>query len=352
MLNQKESEFLDFKLKWHEDNAELIHDILCLSNSNFEGPRFLIIGASDEGVVEGVSENDKTRKTQAQLYDLIGNSNFNIIPELRVSTVKVNNRSNKKIDVIQIENKPEKPYFLLKDKKFRNKNKVVRTGVVYSRLADRNTPINSCVDDKKLEKMFLERFSLHLTPTERFNRYLCDLKGWQIQEGIPTFYQKYPEFTIKEDSEEGFFKNYFEPWVGVYPDAHATGHTYNIMYHSTILDQRRVIFCDGCRVKYIEPKIKYTEDNCYFYRFYYYIFDSYLYNLQQLFFGSPTDTRAYVSPIAFVESEKKAERIILEIQSNQVKDNTGIYLLEKSSRKWFYKNHNNSLKEVVKAQSN
>ena len=38
----------DFKLQHHENNADLIHDVLCLANADCTGPRYLIFGVEDQ----------------------------------------------------------------------------------------------------------------------------------------------------------------------------------------------------------------------------------------------------------------------------------------------------------------
>ena len=43
-----ESRYWDFKLQHHENNAELIHDILCLANAEHDGQRYLIFGVEDQ----------------------------------------------------------------------------------------------------------------------------------------------------------------------------------------------------------------------------------------------------------------------------------------------------------------
>jgi hypothetical protein len=40
--NSAEGTHVDFKQEWHSNNAELILDILCLSNVDYEGDRFLL----------------------------------------------------------------------------------------------------------------------------------------------------------------------------------------------------------------------------------------------------------------------------------------------------------------------
>lgn len=53
LLEQNESEYLDFKSEWHKYPLELVYDILCMANSDATGDRYIIIG---------VRANEKTHK--------------------------------------------------------------------------------------------------------------------------------------------------------------------------------------------------------------------------------------------------------------------------------------------------
>ena len=68
-LIEKKTEggFWDYKKSWHENKADLLHDIICLSNSLHKGDRYLIIGISDpdEGCeIIGLTKGQKDRKTK------------------------------------------------------------------------------------------------------------------------------------------------------------------------------------------------------------------------------------------------------------------------------------------------
>jgi hypothetical protein len=61
LISRNESESLDFKREFHENNAKLLHDILCLSNSFYEGDRFIVFSVANDKTVHDV-ENDLIRK--------------------------------------------------------------------------------------------------------------------------------------------------------------------------------------------------------------------------------------------------------------------------------------------------
>ena len=50
----KEGPWWDFKQTYHQNNAALVHDILCMANVLHDGDRYLIFGVNDEGLITGV----------------------------------------------------------------------------------------------------------------------------------------------------------------------------------------------------------------------------------------------------------------------------------------------------------
>ena len=135
--NSAEAAHVDFKQEWHRNKAKLIHDILCLSNADYAGDRVLLFGINDNGEIIGL-KNDENRKDNASLFDLLTSSHFNRLPDINIYTVTVDGAD---IDVIQIANRPYKPYFLTKDKT--DNGTIVRAGgIVYSRNGSRNTVLS------------------------------------------------------------------------------------------------------------------------------------------------------------------------------------------------------------------
>jgi predicted HTH transcriptional regulator len=79
LLRQREAEWLDFKKEYHDNNASLLHDILCLANSYSNSDRYLVFGVADDHSVTGVAA-DINRKTNANLQDFLRQANLNRIP--------------------------------------------------------------------------------------------------------------------------------------------------------------------------------------------------------------------------------------------------------------------------------
>ena len=74
--SKREGEYWDFKEEHHQNKADLLHDILCFSNSLHDGIRYIIIG-----VVDGTYEisgccNLSTRRKQSDLIDFLRSKKF------------------------------------------------------------------------------------------------------------------------------------------------------------------------------------------------------------------------------------------------------------------------------------
>jgi hypothetical protein len=206
ILSLRESESLDFKREFHENNAELLHDILCLSNSYCEGDRFLVFGVANDGTVYGV-ENDPNKKTNADLHDFLRQARLNKIPQIELTVHRVDGHE---IMALQIMNSPKKPYFILKD--FQVGKVLVRAGVIYTRLGDTNIPVKETAPEDHIELMWKERFGMLKFQTMSLEEDIpvklgdtrdrvfevlgkADATGWQIEqyysEGIEISYDQH-----------------------------------------------------------------------------------------------------------------------------------------------------------------
>ncbi|WP_428835658.1 RNA-binding domain-containing protein [Sphingobacterium ginsenosidimutans] len=79
MNSRKEGNYWDFKEIPHDNNAGLLHDILCLANARHKGDRYLIYGVSDPSTgsnVVGLSPGMPNRKNQQQFIDFLRGKAF------------------------------------------------------------------------------------------------------------------------------------------------------------------------------------------------------------------------------------------------------------------------------------
>lgn len=86
--SKREGPHWDFKEKHHENRADLLHDILCLSNALYKGNKYLIFGVNDPSAgceIKGVN-NDANRKVQAGFIGFLRNKSFagDISPEIEL----------------------------------------------------------------------------------------------------------------------------------------------------------------------------------------------------------------------------------------------------------------------------
>lgn len=189
----KEGLWWDFKQKFHENMASMVHDILCLANVIHDGDRYIIFGISDQYQIIGLDASSK-RYTQA---DIISHLNKLAFSENHVPTIELNyfEFQDKQIALLKVFNKPLKPYYLTEE--YRYHGKVVRAGVIYSRTEDSNTPLDSCANPIDVKKMWTERFGLNLSAIDRFSLILEDSKNW-IYDGInKAYYSNDSSFTIE-----------------------------------------------------------------------------------------------------------------------------------------------------------
>lgn len=250
--NSAEAAHVDFKQEWHNNNAKLIHDILCLSNADYYGDRFLLFGVNDNAEIIGLDEYPN-RKNNASLFDLLRKSNFNRLPDIDIYTLQIDDTD---IDVIQIGNNAHKPYFLLQDKI--DNGTIVRAGTVYSRNGSSNTPINSNASETEIEKMWRERFGLDRTPFERLKIYLLDFEGWTRTGEKEWHYSKFPEFTIRP-VDESIEDSYPPFWQRAATSPISYALNMGLFYHQTMLQKVQCSFYDEMRCFAPEPEHKRTS---------------------------------------------------------------------------------------------
>lgn len=70
IISKHEGEYWDFKVEHHSNCAELLHDILCFSNSLYQGDKYIIYGVSDNYDIVGFNENSMRRK-QSEIIDFL-----------------------------------------------------------------------------------------------------------------------------------------------------------------------------------------------------------------------------------------------------------------------------------------
>jgi len=270
--SKREGDYWDFKREPHENNASLLHDIICLSNSLHRGCRFLIFGVSDpnEGAnVIGLTNGQNGRKTQVQYIDFLRTKPFagDCRPEIELHTINIDGNE---IDVLVIFDNPVKPYYLTQDYKDRDKN--VKANFIYSRTNDTNTPIDKSADIGLIEKMWKQRFGLDQSPLERIELLLMKPANWikNIRNKNYAYHKQFPEFRI-EFSDLSSIRESFS-YLFANPNTHIGDATFK--YHSTTLFELKYLNVDGM-LKYIgEPDIRMLDKHKYDIGYYYFNLDT------------------------------------------------------------------------------
>ena len=311
-----EREFIDFKEQYSGENSDLVHDILCLSNAKTERhqTRFLVFGVRDADLQIVGIQNDRNRKTTAQIVDLLRAAGINHLPSIQIKSVESDGNT---VDCLEIADKPEKPYFLIRD--YRHGSRTVRAGVVYERNGDTNTPIDRCAQERHVEWMYKQRLGLDLTPKDRLQKYMKDVANWKYDylEGgqMYFYYEPFPEFVIEEVPRSEHDRAFEEPWTLVFPDQKATKDEFILKFAGTKIGSLWVVWCDGARLAVSMPRQKVIgecrQDNgCP--RSYYLVEGS----MQQLFqevlnSAYPQNSLAYFQGIVSIfESEEKANQLL------------------------------------------
>ena len=96
LIKYPESDWLDFKVKWHEDNARLILDILCMANCDANSDRYLVIGYNEDKTFGDINIG---RKKSDDFFNLLNTSNFNRIPDIQLETISIDGNE---LDIIII----------------------------------------------------------------------------------------------------------------------------------------------------------------------------------------------------------------------------------------------------------
>jgi len=184
-----ENEWLDYKQTWHNNNEDLLIDILSFTNTYHNEDCYLIFGIADKTFeVVGV-ENDSNRKNQQNIINMLQNTSLStVFPKISVISLTV---SNKTIDVLIIPNTKNVPLFLTKRK--RNLN----VGQIFTRIGDTNTPKDRTADDYTVEKLYKKRLRLDTTIYERSEFIIEDVDNWTyIDEERKLIYNFDPNFYI------------------------------------------------------------------------------------------------------------------------------------------------------------
>lgn len=254
--SKREGNYWDFKREPHKNKDDLLHDIICLSNTKHNGDRYLIIGVADPAdncEIIGLENNTPNRKKECDLNDFLSNKPFagGNIPKINVRTL---NFEGKEIDIIIIKNSHKKPFYL--EKNYLS----VKPYHIYTRTGDKNTAIDKSANYFDIKEMWEENFGINMGVEQKLKIYLKDINGWVNEFETKEFaYYKYdPNFTIELSDFER--TDYVEPFNAFYLDNSCLFGDLVFKYNSTKIYQCKYFYCDGGRILIPEPKLCMIEN--------------------------------------------------------------------------------------------
>lgn len=346
--SKREDTFWDFKEKPHEDNASLLHDIICLANCNHEGDRYLILGVTDPAKnceIKGLTLEQKNRKNQANISDFLSKIDFagDNRPKIEFQSLKI---TKKEIDIIIIKNKRFKPYFLTKDYKKGTKGKTVRANYIYTRIGDKNTSIDKSADYNEIKMMWREQFGLDLKIEDRFKELLSDYKSWKCDfDGKRTAYHKiHPEFTIEISKPE---ERGMEPFCTFYLDNSGFYGTAFFKHNSTVIFECEYVYCDGFRAFFPAPPFMHIYEDKEIYGFYYYNLEKVNGLFARILLGKSSNFSTRSSGFPFIVFKDKKS---LNEFANYLKDNFNI-IKDTKIKKFLNLNDPNDYRKMINLET-
>ena len=242
---KQEGPYWDFKREWYsrEKQADLLHDIICMSNNMECRDAYIIIGIDEEHdyCIYDIT-NDVNRKNTQKMVDFLRNKKFagGIRPRVVVESLRIKDGI---IDVIVIKNDYYTPYFL--EEKYQS----VNANNIYTRVFDTNTPKNTSADLLHIEFLWKKRFRLLSTPLEKIFYYLLSEEDWldtQDDSSMTRKYYKYaPEFVIEHCKCNDI--NGYEYYLFNQKDSRPQWYNIYVKYYQTTLFSTMGIGLDGNR---------------------------------------------------------------------------------------------------------
>ena len=302
---RQEGGYWDFKREWHSNNADLLHDIICMANNLENRDGYIIIGVDEENNYElcDVSQ-DRNRKTTENIVTFLRDKSFagGIRPTVNIETVNIGNAC---FDVVVIRSDRFTPYYLS------CAYQSVFANNIYTRVQDTNTPKNRSADIHHIELLWKKRFGLDKSALERLDIVLDDFSNWVYKSGQPHYHKLFPEFHIEYDKDyENDNDLSHERYAGFYINTKASWYGYKIYYHSTILHDSVFLYLDETRIMVSDPTTKSFRSDAQEFWYYYYEKDSINGKMLRLFTESEhyDTTSRFLGGGAFLVFDNKDSR--------------------------------------------
>ncbi|GMK39098.1 DNA-binding protein [Paenibacillus sp. CCS19] len=292
--SKREDDYWDFKVKYHSNSANLLHDIICMANNRVDRDAYIIFGVVD-GTYEVVGvKDDENRKTQQQMIDLLKDKKFvsGIRPRVEVRNLMI---SGLEVDVLVIKNSTDTPYYLTED--YQDQGRRVRANHIYTRVGDTNTDINRSADINNVEYLWKKRFLLTRSPFEQVIKRLENKSEWKSDDG--GYYNVYnPEFTITiGDEDDEYDRRIPEFYSYALMNSSTSYQKLSIKYFGTQLYNDLIVVLDGGRYSTPAPEwafLKFREHKVHAdYALKYFTKDSASFKLNEFLYNEEDQEEAY-----------------------------------------------------------
>ena len=265
---QHEGDSWDFKREWHHDTADLLHDVICMSNLLVEEEGLIIIGV-DETSGYSVCDvvGDSHRRDTMEMVNFLRDKPFagGARPMVHVEAVELGGKT---IDVIVVEKSLHVPFYLVQDFRGQENNhpsgRTVRANFIYTRVGDTNTPIDKSADPDKVVALWRKRFGLDLTPADKFCLFLQDYDNWESLDGCESwFYAPSPEFRMISRRNESATAEEYYCLVGI--NCKPSWYDFELLYHQTVIARKRCVTIEGGIVFFAAPDFEMHSKDPYFF---------------------------------------------------------------------------------------
>ncbi|WP_043110748.1 ATP-binding protein [Paenibacillus pasadenensis] len=293
--SKREDDYWDFKVKYHSNSANLLHDIICMANNRVDRDAYIIFGVVD-GTYEVVGvKDDENRRTQQHMIDFLKDKKFvsGIRPRVEVRNFII---SGLEVDVLVIKNSTDTPYYLTED--YKDQGRIVRANHIYTRVGDTNTDINRSADINNVEYLWKKRFLLTRSPLEQVLKRLENKSEWKNGEG--GYYNCIkPEFTITINNEDDEYDRRIPEFYSYALINSSTMYReLRIKYFNTQLFNDLIVILDGGRYSTPAPKwafLNFGEHKVHAdYPFKYFTMDSASYKLNEFLYNEEDQEEAHV----------------------------------------------------------
>lgn len=299
----------------------MLLDILCLANTVHNEDCYILFGVADNREIIGLTEDSPNRKNQADVLDLLSNTVFagDNVPSVAVETLTV---KGKEIDVLTVFNSYNVPYYLKSKSKRYNS---IQNGYIYSRVGDRNTPVNENSTMQQIEMLWKKRLGLLSPPLDQIVARLKNKTEWQQIDD--TYYNIYnPDFKIANELDYEEYRDY-KPEFYAYNQCNKSTHysDLKILCRETVLKEYQIVILDSGRFSTPIPTWgfihdpKYRSESIYTYK--YILKDSVAYAVQQFLYDEENEEARmakyrFDEVVLYFENKEEQEEFHKIIETN------------------------------------